>query len=164
MTAEAKPSAALTAIVTWFGCGLSPKAPGTVGTLGAIPFAVVMAWLAGPLWAPWVLAAASLIVFIIGSVAAGRYVRLTNIQDPGLIVIDEVVGLWLTMTVAPLSPLGYIAGFALFRLFDITKPWPVGLADRKVGGGFGVMLDDVLAASWAGMILFLLRVYIPLPW
>lgn len=159
-----KPSLTLTLVVTWFGSGLSPKAPGTMGSLAALPFAAIIAWLAGPVWASIALMVASVVVFMIGTVASQRYIRLTGIQDPGLIVIDEVVGMWLTVAVAPFSPLAYLVGFALFRLFDITKPFPVGWADRRVGGGFGVMLDDVLAATWSAMLLYLARIYLPLPW
>ena len=159
-----KPSLPLTLVVTWFGSGLSPKAPGTMGSLAALPFAAGIAWVSGPAWASLALLTASVGVFIVGTVASQRYIHLTGIQDPGLIVIDEVVGMWLTMAVAPFSPLAYLVGFALFRLFDITKPFPVGWADRRVGGGFGVMLDDVLAATWAAMLLFLAHVYLPLPW
>ncbi len=159
-----RPSFGLTLVVTWFGSGLSPKAPGTMGSLAALPFAALMAWVAGPHWAWAVLITASIVVFVGGWIASERYVRLTNSQDPSLIVIDEVVGMWLTLAVAPFSPLAYAVGFGLFRLFDIAKPFPIGWADRRVKGGLGVMLDDVLAATWAAMLLYLARVYLPLPW
>jgi phosphatidylglycerophosphatase A len=75
------------------------------------------------------------------------------VHDPGAVVIDEVAGQWLTLTVAPLEPLAYLLGFVLFRIADVLKPWPASWLDRRVGGAFGVMIDDVAAAIYAGAVL-----------
>lgn len=141
------------AVGTFFGAGLSPKAPGTVGSLASLvlwaPLALLdVAW--------WLRALVALALFALGTVAADAVVRGEGREDPQKIVIDEVVGMGLTLlfssTVASL-----VLGTALFRFFDIAKPWPVGVADRRVKGGFGVMLDDVLAAGYALAALLLLE-------
>lgn len=136
-------------IATWFGAGLLPRAPGTWGSLAALPFAWALAWWGGPM----ALAAATVVVFLVGWWAAAVYVRRTGRQDPGEVVVDEVAGQWLTLVMVPPDPLLYLAGFALFRLFDIRKPWPVGWADREIGGGLGVMVDDVFAGLYAAVIM-----------
>lgn len=138
-------------LATWFGAGLLPKAPGTWGSLAALPFAWVIVEIGGrPL-----LALAILAVFFAGWWAAERTAIGLGIQDPGKVVIDEVAGQWLVLLAAPPNLLFYALGFLLFRLFDITKPWPVSWADRQVKGGLGIMLDDVLAGIYglAGMEL-----------
>jgi phosphatidylglycerophosphatase A len=135
--------------VTWFGIGWLPRAPGSWGSLAALPFA----WAIERVGGPGLLAFAALALFALGSWASDIALRATQTRDPGWIVIDEVVGQWLTLLAAPASLLGYAAGFLLFRLFDIWKPWPVSLADRKLEGGFGVMADDVLAAIYAALVL-----------
>lgn len=160
MTNRTSPSLFLVLIITWFGSGLSPRAPGTVGTLAALPFAIAMIWAAGPAYAHWVLSLAALLVFLIGWWASDAYVRLTGTKDPGLIVIDEVAGIWLTLAVAPLDPVAIGLGFVLFRLFDILKPWPVSWADKAVKGGLGIMLDDILAGLFAGAGLWLVLRYV----
>jgi phosphatidylglycerophosphatase A len=140
-------------LVTWFGSGRLPWAPGTWGSLAALPFAWLIVFYGGL----GALVIASLVVFGVGCWAADMAVRETHAKDPGWIVIDEVVGQWLTLLAAPLDPLFYAAGFLLFRLFDIWKPWPIGLADRRLGGGFGIMVDDVLAAVYAAIVLVIGR-------
>jgi phosphatidylglycerophosphatase A len=116
--------------------------------------AVLVTWLGGKWW----LAAAAIIPFIIGWVFTARYLRNEpNTADPQWIVIDEVVGLWITLSVVPLNIIWYAVGFALFRLFDIVKPWPVSWADQKVPGALGIMLDDVLAGLYAAGILLVLQ-------
>ncbi len=99
------------------------------------------------------LAAVALILLGGGCWAAGTVAKARGIADPGEIVIDEVAGQLLVLLAAPPDPLAWLLAFALFRLFDIWKPWPVGWADRHVGGGFGIMLDDVLAAGYASLVL-----------
>jgi len=139
-------------IATWFGAGLLPRAPGTWGSLAALPFAWAIAAYGG-----WIaLAAASAALFAVGWWASARTVAATGVGDPGFIVVDEVVGQWLVLLPVPPEPLAYALGFALFRVADITKPWPVSWTDRKVKGGFGVMLDDALAAVYglAGMLIY----------
>ncbi|MGB0694153.1 MAG: phosphatidylglycerophosphatase A [Rhodospirillaceae bacterium] len=132
-------------ITTWGGSGLSPKAPGTAGSLAALPFAWAIAWAFGPLG----LAVAALAAFLIGWWASYRHVTVSGEKDPGKIVIDEVAGQW--MTLIPLAPdlLGYALGFIAFRAADILKPWPASWADRSIGGGLGIMVDDIFAAIWS---------------
>lgn len=146
MTNSPKPSPRDPAILlaTWFGAGLMPFAPGTWGSLAALPFAWGLTWAGG--WP--LLAVATLAVFVVGWWASARYVAASGISDPGSVVIDEVAGQWLVLLFTPLDPLLYGVGFLLFRALDITKPWPASWADRSVEGGLGVMLDDVLAALY----------------
>lgn len=141
-----------TVTATWFGAGLLPKAPGTWGSAAALPFAWALMSMGGrPL-----LLAATLICFLTGWWASAVYVARTKAADPSEVVIDEVAGQWLVLSLAPLDPLSYLVGFILFRLFDVRKPWPVCWADERIGGGLGVMLDDILAAGYGlmGMALF----------
>lgn len=142
-----------------FGSGLAPKAPGTFGTLAALPFWLLLAAL--PFW---LLLAVLLISFIAGCYICGKTAEDLGVHDYGGIVWDEFVGLWLTLL--PLyclglasDPLALVLGFVLFRFFDIVKPWPIKWADAKVDGGLGIMLDDVLAAMYAGVLLWLAACY-----
>ncbi|HEX7969904.1 MAG TPA: phosphatidylglycerophosphatase A, partial [Stellaceae bacterium] len=134
-----------TVTATWFGVGLLPVAPGTWGSLAALPFAWVIAWIFGAR----ALLIAAAVLFFVGWWAAGRMARDTHVKDAGAIVVDEVVGQWITLAVAPRDATAYLAGFVLFRVFDIAKPWPARWADRELPGGFGVMADDVIAAFYA---------------
>jgi phosphatidylglycerophosphatase A len=130
---------------TWFGAGLLPLMPGSWGSLAALPCAWAIRGLCGVAG----LAIAAAIVFAAGCWAAGTIAKASGVKDPGAIVIDEVAAQWLVLLPAPLDPLSYAAGFLLFRIFDIWKPWPVEWADRRVHGGLGIMLDDLLAAVYA---------------
>ncbi len=136
---------------TWFGSGLAPKASGTAGTLAALPFAYLIQTLGNN----QVLLIASLIAFVVGWIATNNYLKHTDASDPKEIVIDEVAGQWFLLSFMYPTWASYIVGFALFRFFDVLKPWPVSWADRKIKGGLGVMLDDMIAASYP-IILFLL--------
>lgn len=142
-----------------FGAGLSPTAPGTVGTLVGIPF-----WLLLDGLSPAFFAAAVVVLFLFGCWVCGESARMLQVHDyPGL-VFDEIVGFLITCV--PLLPAlghstlpvagGLLLAFALFRLFDVLKPWPISLLDRHVHGGFGVMLDDALAGLFAGVVLWLI--------
>ncbi|OAN44064.1 phosphatidylglycerophosphatase A [Paramagnetospirillum marisnigri] len=133
-----------TVIATWFGVGLLPKAPGTWGSAAALPLGW---WIMTQGGAPLLLAAV-LVCSIVGWWASAVYVARTGAPDPSEVVVDEVAGQWLVLSAAPLDPLSFAVGFALFRLFDIWKPWPVRLADQKIGGGLGVMLDDIAAGLY----------------
>ena len=144
--------------VTWFGTGWLPGAPGSWGSLAALPFA----WIILSYGDPSLLAFASVALFALGVWASDIAVRETQTVDPGWIVIDEVVGQWLTLLAAPFSIAGFIAGFVLFRLFDIWKPFPIRLVERRLEGGFGVMADDVLAAIYAAAVLILGRLWLGL--
>ena len=145
-------------LATWFGAGLLPRMPGTWGSLAALPLAWLLARAGGPL----LLGLATLVVFGVGWWAAAVYVRVNGREDPGEVVIDEVAGQWLTLLLVPPDrPLLYALGFVLFRVLDITKPWPAGWADRTVPGGLGVMLDDILAAGWGLAALTLVEAWLP---
>jgi phosphatidylglycerophosphatase A len=131
-----------------FGSGLSPKAPGTVGTIAAIPVYILAAHL---FWPGYVL-------FLVVTFGLGVYVCDKTSQDMGVhdhggIVWDEFVGFWLTMFLAPAGWIWIVVGFLLFRLFDILKPFPIGWLDRKVTGGLGIMLDDIVAGVFAWLCL-----------
>jgi phosphatidylglycerophosphatase A len=136
-------------IATWFGIGLLPLAPGTWGSLAALPCAWAIVHFGGPA----VLAAAAIIAFAAGCWAAGAVARASLHEDPGFIVIDEVAAQFLVLVAAPLDWRAYAAAFLLFRLFDIAKPWPVRAIERRVKGGLGIMLDDVAAALYAILLL-----------
>lgn len=131
-----------------FGSGLMPIAPGTWGTIAAFPVYLLMTGLSTP-WYIFI----TLAFFFIGIWASAQVTRDLGIQDFGGIVWDEVVGLLVTMTCVPVGLYWLIAGFFLFRLFDIWKPWPICLVDKHIHGGLGIMLDDVLAALPACLIL-----------
>jgi phosphatidylglycerophosphatase A len=139
-------------LATWCGSGLLPWAPGTFASLSALP----LAWLLMMAGGVWLLLAATLLVFLIGLWAAERYMAAVGIHDPTAVVIDEIAGQWLTLAIAPLDPFAYATGFLLFRVFDVLKPWPVSWLDRRVAGGFGVMIDDLGAALYAGGALWLI--------
>ena len=149
------PSPALL-IATWFGSGLLPKAPGTWGSLAALPVAWGIVTLTGT---PHSLLLAALILLPIGAWAAARHSATLGTHDAGEIVVDEVVGIWLVLGVIPVAPLWWVAGFAVFRLFDVLKPWPISWLDTHISGGWGIMLDDVAAgiAGAAGVVRFLFR-------
>jgi len=137
------------AIASWFGCGFLPWAPGTWGSLVALP----LAWIIFVCGGRWALLLAAIILFFIGWMAADRAARGDSDPDPGWIVVDEVVGQWVTLLILPLSVAGYATGLILFRLFDIWKPWPVRWIERRCGGGFGIMIDDVGAALYAIIVI-----------
>jgi phosphatidylglycerophosphatase A len=139
-------------LVTWFGAGLAPRAPGTAGSIAALPFAALLAWTGGP----WLLLAASLALFGLGILVCGIYARRTGRADPPEAVIDEVAGQWLTLVPAPLDPVGYGLGLLAFRVFDVAKPWPIGAIDRRVGGGLGIMADDMVAGLAGAVVVFVL--------
>lgn len=141
-------------LATWFGAGLLPRAPGTWGSLAALPFAWAITGAGGP----WLLAAATVVLSFVGWWAAERYAAASGSGDPGQVVIDEVAGQWLVLTLAPRTLVGYALGFALFRLFDIVKPWPVSWADRRLKGGLGIMLDDILAAFYGLAVLSIVKI------
>lgn len=131
-----------------FGAGLSPKAPGTVGTLLAIP----LWWLSSGLGTiPYLTLAA--VGFIVGIWVCGRALSLLGQHDHPGIVIDEVSGYFTALVVVPLDIRWLALSFVLFRFFDIIKPWPIGWLDRRVGGGFGVMLDDLVAGLFTALVL-----------
>lgn len=140
-------------LATWFGCGLTPKAPGTAGALGALPFAWL--WLtsiqASPIWMllPVVLLTAPSIW------AANRVAIDKGLDDPQIVVVDEVLGTWIAIAGATVLNWKSIAlAFLLFRLFDIWKPQPVRMLEG-LHGGTGIIADDLMAGVYAAVVLFL---------
>ncbi|TMP87358.1 phosphatidylglycerophosphatase A [Pseudoalteromonas ruthenica] len=123
-----------------FGLGLSPKAPGTVGTFAAIPF-IFMTW-GMPLW---VQAAMALLLCTVGVWACGKTADDLGVHDHPAIVWDEVAGFYITMIGAAINWQTLVVGFALFRFFDIAKPGPIRMLDKRLHGGLGIMADDILA-------------------
>lgn len=138
-----------------FGSGYAPKAPGTFGTLAAIP----VWWLAAQFSLP-VYVALLLLVSLIGIWLCGRTARALNTHDHPAIVWDEIAGFLLTMLYAPAGWLWVLLGFVLFRIFDILKPWPISLLDRRLKGGFGIMVDDLLAGVFAALCLQGIHFYV----
>jgi phosphatidylglycerophosphatase A len=142
-------------LATWWGSGYSPIAPGTAGTIAAIPFYFLLRLL--PLYG---YLACVLGIGLVACWAAGEAERIFQEQDSKRIVIDEAVGFFITMTALPPTWPYLIGGFCLFRCFDILKPPPIRLIERKVEGGYGVVLDDVLAGIYAHIALRLLFVFL----
>lgn len=141
-----------------FGSGLAPKAPGTFGSLAALTVFPLLALLALPAYLGVVALAA-----LAGVVICDHAAKALQVHDDGRIVWDEFAGQWLALT--PLVPvlqwqvtdlLWLLAGFGLFRVFDIAKPWPIGYLDRKVHGGLGIMIDDLVAGLFAALVLLAL--------
>ncbi|HZU88235.1 MAG TPA: phosphatidylglycerophosphatase A [Stellaceae bacterium] len=142
---DLKPWHPAAVIATGFGAGRLPAMPGSWGSLAALPFAWGLKSAFGTLG----LAFAAGLAFGVGSWAAGAVAKASGAPDPGIVVIDEVMGQFLSLLPTPRDPAAYALAFLLFRLFDIGKPWPIGCVDRRIGGGFGIMLDDALAAVYA---------------
>lgn len=147
----ARPSLASPAILiaTGFGSGYLPKAPGTWGSL----LAALLAWpLAGAGGAPALIAAA-ILATVAGLWAVRVYVDRTGESDPGPVVVDEFAGQWIALAICPLDPVWWLAGFLVFRVIDIAKPFPAGWIDRNVKGPLGVMLDDLVAGVYSAALL-----------
>lgn len=127
-----------------FGSGLLPRMPGTFGTIAAVPFYLLLAQLNFAVYVGVVF-----LLFGLGVYVCDRVVKELNQQDPGAIVFDEFVGLWIALFLLPSGWYWLLIGIALFRFFDILKPWPVGWLDRNLKGGLGIMADDVAAGLYA---------------
>lgn len=138
-----------------FGSGLSPKAPGTAGTLAAIPLVWLLSFCSWPVYLSVVVAGSLLGIYVCGKAATDA-----GVHDHGAIVWDEVIGFAITMLFVPVNAVTLFVGFLLFRLFDIVKPWPISVLDRKVHGGLGIMLDDILAGVAACIVLQLFVHYV----
>lgn len=134
------------------GCysGYLPKAPGTWGSLVGLALFFVLQMLSLPVYLAVVAA-----IFLIGIFAAGEAEKIMDNRDPGIVVIDEIVGMLITMIAVPATPLAMVSGFILFRIFDILKPFPIRLVDQRFHGGLGIMLDDVLAGIYSLIVLHL---------
>jgi phosphatidylglycerophosphatase A len=138
------------ALATWFGCGRSPKAPGTVGTLGAVPLYLLVAR-----FGHGAVALAAIAATAVGVWAASVVSRDLGKKDPQVVVIDEVAGFLTTMILAPSGWRSVVLGVVVFRLFDIAKPWPIRHIER-LPGGWGIVMDDVVAGiAGAGVMAFL---------
>lgn len=144
-------------VATFFGVGRLRPAPGTLGSLAAIPFGFLIASAGGPL----ALAMAALIVTCVGAVAATTYGKKSGTVDDQSIVIDEVAGMWIAAIPAATVPALWAVAFVLFRFFDIYKPWPASYFDNKKRGGWDVMLDDVIAGIFALCGVAFLALQIP---
>ena len=157
MTGESRnrlpgPRSALHWLAFGAGAGLAPRAPGTAGTAAAIPVYLVVA--TQPIATYLVVVA---LVIIAGVWACGRTARELGVHDHPGIVLDEIAGFLVTMTALPLDWRWIAAGFVAFRFLDIAKPWPISIADRRIGGGLGIMLDDVIAGVIACAALHAVR-------
>ena len=131
-----------------FGSGLAPKAPGTFGTLAAIPLFLMLSLLS-----PIAYAITVVILTLAGFYICDKAASDVGVHDHPAIVWDEFIGFFITMFLIPISWQSVFVGFLLFRVFDIIKPWPISWVDKKVSGGVGIMLDDVLAGLFALVIM-----------
>jgi phosphatidylglycerophosphatase A len=148
-----RPTKLANAISTWFGCGYSPAAPGTAGSLAAIGIALLIEYYAG--WRPAAFAALAIAVSAPAIWAAGETARQSGIEDPRFVVVDEVVGQWLALAGARVfNWKSWLAAFVLFRLFDIWKPFPVRQLE-SLPGGLGIVADDLMAGLYAALVLFI---------
>jgi phosphatidylglycerophosphatase A len=145
--------AAAEMLATWFGCGYSPVAPGTVGSAAALAIGIALCrWAYFPQWG---FLALSALMFFPAVWAAGLTAEAKGLKDPGCVVIDEVLGQWIALAGAhSYNWKTYLAAFVLFRLFDIWKPAPVRQLE-KLPGGLGINADDVMAGVYAALVLFL---------
>ena len=144
-------------VSTWFGTGLLPIMPGTWGTIAALPFGWVMHTHFGNMG----LLVATVLIFFIGWWTTIGYVAADGRGDPGMVVVDEVAGIWLTLAFVSQTPESYAAAFVLFRFFDAVKPWPIRWIERSVPGALGVMVDDIAAGVAAGVVCVLIATYTP---
>jgi len=141
-------------VATWFGCGLSPVAPGTAGSLGALAIAIPLHYVYGSGRLTFLLLAA--ILLFPGIWAAGAIAKREGIEDPGLVVVDEVIGQWITLAAAPVfNWKSWLLAFALFRIFDIWKPPPARQFER-LPGGWGIVADDVMSGLYGALAIFIL--------
>jgi len=131
-----------------FGTGVLPRMPGTYGTLAAIPIYLLMMNL--PLW---IYALFTIILIVFAVIACDITAKDIGVHDYSGIVLDEIVGFLVTMIAVPIGWFWIALGFILFRIFDIWKPWPIKWLDRKVSGGFGIVVDDLLAGVYAWIVL-----------
>jgi phosphatidylglycerophosphatase A len=159
-----EPGAPSTVIATWFSAGLIRPAPGTWGSMAALPIGFILAAAGGPL----AVLAGAVVVFVAGLWASDRMIRslegTSETPDQPCIVVDEVSGQLLALSTAGTSPSLLILGFVFFRLFDIVKPWPISAVERRVPGAWGVMLDDTVAGAFAAVLVLaaavLIQVYV----
>ncbi len=136
---------------TWFGAGYWPWGPGTAGSITALPIPALLSAWAG--WAPWTFALLALAATPAAMWAAGVVARESGLEDPQIVVVDEVLGQWITLAgAAALTPATLLGGLVLFRLFDIWKPWPVRRLEN-LPGGIGIVADDLMAGVYGACVL-----------
>ena len=135
-------------LATGFFSGYLPKAPGTWGSLVALPLWLALSFLSSSSYCLMLA-----VVFFLGWFVAGEAEKILDTPDPGCVVIDEIFGMFITLFAAPRSWTALILAFLLFRLFDIVKPFPVSWFDRRINGGLGIMLDDAMAGIYAFVTL-----------
>lgn len=146
--ANAQLKVILKLIATWFFVGKMPKAPGTWATIATLP----LAWALNSV-SPILYMVVIFLILVVGIIAADFYEKITSVADNSEIVIDEVVGFLITMLWLPATWQAYGLGFILFRILDILKPFPIGYLDKRVKGGMGIMIDDLVAGIIANVIL-----------
>lgn len=136
-------------VATWFGCGLAPRAPGTMGTIGAVP----LVWLLNQAGSMIYLAVT--LTFAVGGVLIAQFYEqnISTEHDAPEFVLDEVAGFLITMALVPLTWFNLLVGFALFRVLDVIKPFPISWIDKNVPGGMGAMADDLVAGILASAAL-----------
>lgn len=135
-------------IATGGGVGYLPKAPGTWGSLLALPLNLLLLRL--PSQGYWL---ALTLILLLAVYSAGAAEKILDRKDPGAIVIDEIIGMLIALIAVPAQPVIWLSAFLLFRFFDIAKPWPVSWADKHLNGGLGIVLDDMLAGAYAWLVL-----------
>jgi phosphatidylglycerophosphatase A len=135
-------------IATGFYSGYLPKAPGTWGSFVGLLLFFLLHTLSLEIYLAVVAG-----IFVVGTFAAGEAEKIMDHKDPGLVVIDEIVGILITMIAIPATPLAMALGFVLFRIFDIFKPFPISFVDQRFHGGLGIMLDDIVAGIYSLVIL-----------
>jgi len=135
-------------LATVCGAGYAPVAPGTVGSLVALP----LVWVVHRFSSTWVDVASIVVVFLAGSWAAGEAERIFRLEDPGPVVIDEVLGMLVTLALMPFEAWTALAGFFIFRVFDVIKPFPARQLER-LHGGLGIMSDDLMAGLYSNAAL-----------
>lgn len=139
----------VTWVATWGGCGFIKPAPGTWGTLGGLPFGIALMYLGGV----YALLIGLAIIIPLGLWASKHFEIMARDKDSGMIVIDEVAGLWIALMPALLTPWSVLLAFALFRFFDVVKPYPVSWIDKKMQGALSIMGDDLMAGIYAALVL-----------
>lgn len=154
--AELDKSKPYTWLASWFGCGFISPAPGTWGSLGAIPFGVAIYAIGGSI----TLIIATILITIIGLWASHKFDNDMDGHDSKMIVIDEVAGQWIALIPAALNPILIPLAFILFRFFDILKPFPINMIDKKAPGAFGVMFDDIVAGIFTAIIVYTIGIYL----
>lgn len=142
-------------IATGFGSGYLPKAPGTWGSLVGVALWFFLRDLAVPSYLGVIGA-----LFVVGTLCAGSAEKIVDRADPGLVVVDEIVGQLLALILVPHHPVAVLLGFLTFRVFDILKPFPANWLDRHIHGGLGIMLDDVVAGLYSLLVLQLIWRYV----